>query len=238
MNRTRSTLFLAVSLSVVSAPSPRAGTYGDWVAEQFTPAQIADGLASPLRDGDGDLCPNLLAYLGGTIPTDADSTFAPAMGFDPDLDEVTVGFPEAPGHGDIGHVILLSHDMVLWSPGAVLVSPGPSVTYHLNGHHYVKIGARPEPGTLFDSDNDGLNDFFEESLVRADPDDGFTHIGQILAGDDFDGNGIPNIEEEANGPVTAAFAKPSTLDPAGLADALDGAAAPSPATLVVHTLLN
>ena len=238
MKRTRSTLFLAVSLSLVSARSSGGGSYGDWVAAHFTPAQSEAGLASPLCDHDGDLCPNLLEYLGGTHPMDASSTFALGLGFDPVLEEVTVSFPTEAGHDDIEHLLLVSHDLVAWSPAAVFVRDTPSMTYHLNGHQYVRVGARPRTGTMFDSDNDGLSDFYEESLVSSDPGRGFTHIGQILPGDDFDDDGILNIDEEANGPVTATFTKPATLDPAVVTSAMDTASSPSPTTLVVHTVLN
>ncbi len=238
MTRTRFTLHLAAFLSLVLVPSVQAGSYGDWVAGHFTPAQIALGMASPHGDHDGDLCPNLLEYLGGTDPADAASTFAPAMAFDPVLDEITVSFATATGLGDIEHVIHVSHDMAVWAPGAVFVCQDPALTYHLNGHQYVMVGVRPRPGVRIDSDHDGLSDFFEESLVSSDPGDGFTHIGQILPGDDFDGDGTPNLDEEDNGPPPGTFTKPSTLDPAAVACALDGTPPPSPATLVVHTVLN
>jgi len=232
-----STLVVAGCLVIAASPLARSETYLQWAETHFSPAEVAAGMAAPNHDPDGDSCPNILEYAAACAPLDPDSSLRLSLHFDPVLEEVTVSFPVAPDRYDIESMILVSNDLSHWTPGAIFICDGPSHTYHLNGHRYAKIGIRPKPGMMLDSDADGLSDHFEESLIHADPGDPFLHIGQIRPHDDFDGDGIPNIEEEANMPAPATFTKPALLDPQRLACALDGAAPPSPGTLRVHTLL-
>ncbi len=46
-----------------------------------------------------------------------------------------------------------------------------------------------------DTDADGMADAWEQALADSDPDDGVAGIAGVLPGDDFDGNGIPNLTE-------------------------------------------
>lgn len=237
MKRKRLTLVLAPTLSLIATLALRGETYEQWVASHFTPAEIAAGFASPACDGDEDSCPNLFEYFGGTHPLDASSAFGFNLALDPFLNEVTVHFSPGPDCEDADYLVHVSDDLIHWSPGAIHVTNGPVLTYHLNGHRFVRIGVRSKPGVMLDSDGDGLDDFFEESLVDADPEDGMTHIGEILPSDDFDGDGTLNIDEEANRAAPTHFAKPAALDPGMVTGALDTAPAASPTGLVVHTEL-
>ena len=231
------TLIQAATLSLIFPLSLRAETYDHWVTTHFTPTQIDSGLASPVCDHDEDSCPNLFEYLGGSDPMDKSSLFTFDLALDPFLNEVTVSFTIAGTCEDIDYLVLVSDDLVTWTRDGMFVSGGPALSYHLNGRCYVKIGVQAKSGVMLDSDGDGLNDFFEESLVSADPGDGFTHIGEIQPGDDFDGDGTLNIDEEANGAMATTFTKPAAFDPDLLAGALAGSPPPSPASLVIHTEL-
>lgn len=224
-------------LSVVISLTSHAETYETWAEKHFTPTQIATGLAAPHGDHDGDMCPNILEYCGNTLPLDGGSSLTLIWGFDPALDEVTVRVPVADNREDIDHLVLVSNDLVTWTPRAVLICPDPAPTFHLNGHRYVKVGAQPKAGMMLDSDRDGLNDYFEETLVLANPDDAFHHIGQILPDDDFDGDGTPNIEEDANRPASPAFSRPPTLSLSAITCALRNSPPPPLSSLVVHTIL-
>ena len=235
MQRGQLTLIHAATLILIFPLDLRAETYNQWVTNHFTPSQIAGGLASPGCDQDEDSCPNLFEYLGGSNPADAGSRFAFDLALDPFLNEVTASFTIADNCEDIDYLVLVSDDLVTWAPEGVFVSGSPVLSYHLNGHRYVRIGVQARAGVMLDSDGDGLGDFFEESLVRADPGDGFTHIGEIHPGDDFDGDGTLNIDEEANRARASAFTRPAAFDPGLLAGALAGSPPPSPTSLVVHT---
>lgn len=238
MNASRIALLFAAFLVLFPAPVSRADTYQDWASGCFTPAEIAAGLASPTSDADGDACPNLFEYFGDTLPKDQSSSLILNLAYDIILDEVTVSFPAGTGREDIDCVVMVSDDLLTWSQEAVLVGQVPTAVYHLSGHRYVKIGVKPKSGILIDSDGDGLSDYFEESLVDAHPDDAFSHIGQILPGDDFDNDGTLNLDEEDNRPMPLTFTRPAMFAPASIADALDSAApVPSPAALLVHTPL-
>lgn len=235
MQRGQFTLINAATLSIVFTLGLRAETYEHWVTSHFTPSQIASGLASPICDHDEDSCPNLFEYLRGSDPMEKSSSFAFDLALDPFLNEVTVSFAIADTCEDVDYLVLVSDDLVTWSRDGIFVSGSPAPTYHLNGHRYVKIGVQAKPGVMLDSDGDGLDDFFEESLVRTDPDDGFTHIGEIQPDEDFDGNGTLNIDEEANGAMAATFTKPAAFDPGVLAGALANSPPPPPTSLVIHT---
>ena len=50
-----------------------------------------------------------------------------------------------------------------------------------------------------DGDGDGLPDAWEQQIVDADPSDGIATVADVLPGDDFDGDGLSNQQELANG---------------------------------------
>ena len=47
----------------------------------------------------------------------------------------------------------------------------------------------------YDSDKDGLPDEWEQQIIDADTDDGITSVEDVLSGDDFDNDGLTNIQE-------------------------------------------
>ena len=50
-----------------------------------------------------------------------------------------------------------------------------------------------------DTDGDGLPDGWEQQIIDADPGDGIETFADVLPGDDFDGDGVTNADEFANG---------------------------------------
>ena len=52
---------------------------------------------------------------------------------------------------------------------------------------------------LTDIDTDQMPDSWEQQIVDADPNDGIVSIADVLAGDDFDGDGLTNLEEYLKG---------------------------------------
>ena len=52
-----------------------------------------------------------------------------------------------------------------------------------------------------DGDGDGLPDAWEQQIIDANSTDGITSIADVLPGDDFDGDGLSNQQELANGTV-------------------------------------
>jgi hypothetical protein len=214
-----------------------AETYNSWIALHFSPAEIAAGLASPARDDDGDLCPNIVEYFGGSDPRDRASAFVCLFAGGGTPEGVTVRFPAAADRADVDHVVLVSNDCAQWSGDAVYVCHDGSLMYHLNGHRFARIGVRPKPGVTIDSDSDGLRDFFEESMLREDPGDPFRSLADILPGDDFDGDGTPNIDEPANQSSAGAPGKPVLLDPEAVACAVREMPPFNPPVLLVHTQL-
>ncbi len=48
---------------------------------------------------------------------------------------------------------------------------------------------------MTDSDADGMPDTWEQQIVNADPVDAITNVYKVLAGDDFDGDGLTNLQE-------------------------------------------
>jgi hypothetical protein len=46
-----------------------------------------------------------------------------------------------------------------------------------------------------DEDQDGMSDLWETQLIIANSDGLYTHISQVLPGDDFDGDGTSNLDE-------------------------------------------
>lgn len=218
---------------VVSLAAPvRAELYHEWCNGHFDGLEIAAGLASPLADGDRDGCSNLVEYLAGTDPRDGHSLLAIERG----TVAGTVGFFTAVDREDVTYEVRVSDDLVDWWPQGILLSPGPEVRWDLGGHSFVKVGVKRRAGYLLDSDRDGLDDLFEESLVAADPADGLTHIGAVHPQDDFDGDGTLNRDEEGNavegGGGVVALVNPSVLNVVLAAETGE-----VPAGLEVHTPL-
>lgn len=50
-----------------------------------------------------------------------------------------------------------------------------------------------------DSDDDGLDDEYEQQIIDADPDDAITTLADVLPGDDFDNDNLTNLEEDVLG---------------------------------------
>jgi len=50
-----------------------------------------------------------------------------------------------------------------------------------------------------DTDTDGLSDVWEQQIIDFSPDDDITSVAQVLPGDDFDGDGLTNLEEYLQG---------------------------------------
>lgn len=96
------------------------------------------------------------------------------------------------------------------------ISPGSSQ------RHIIKdLQLRPEltvrfrPQNLIDSDDDRLDDRFEELIITANPNDPITTLIDVLPEDDFDGDGHTNREEfrRFSDPVDPArFGLPGDLD--------------------------
>ena len=70
-----------------------------------------------------------------------------------------------------------------------------------------------------DSDGDGLLDTFEQLIIDADPDDGIATVGDVLPGDDFDMDGLTNVEERDIG----TFPTDPDTDDDGLEDGVESA---------------
>jgi len=50
-----------------------------------------------------------------------------------------------------------------------------------------------------DTDDDGMKDTWEQSIIDAKPDDGITAIEHVAPDDDFDGDGMSNLQEYISG---------------------------------------
>lgn len=75
--------------------------------------------------------------------------------------------------------------------------------------------------TIFDpdTDNDGLEDAFEQLIIDANPDDGIEGLDDVAPDGDFDGDGATNEEEADRGSSPIAFEYPSTvIYPSGAAE--------------------
>ena len=214
-----------------------AETYNSWIAIHFTAQEIAAGWASPLRDNDGDFCPNIVEYFGGTHPRNRASAFICSYSDSGTPHGVTVSFPAAADRTDVDHVVLVSKDLEQWSADAVYVCHNGNLMYHLNGYQFARIGIRPKPSVVIDSDADGLLDYFEESMVGEDPEDRFQTLADILPGDDFDGDGTANIDEPANQSPTGPPGKPALLGAETVSSAIQGTPPFNPLVLLVHTQL-
>lgn len=228
---------LAFLLSTLACPlASRAETYDSWAALHFTNAERQAGLASPVRDADLDGCSNVLEYLGGTDPRAVDSRLEIEAGPDPG----TVRFTVATDREDIVYAVLQSGDLETWQEAAEPLCIGTLATWSLQGQPFVKVGVKRRVGWKIDSDLDGLDDLFEESLVARDLTDAITSIGSVHPGDDFDGDGVPNRDEEENRPEPPAggsFTAPPPLSETVLTCALQGSSISAPTTLEVHTPL-
>jgi len=53
--------------------------------------------------------------------------------------------------------------------------------------------------TLLDTDGDFMPDDWEQQIIDADPNDEITDISHVLSEDDFDGDGLTNLEEYQHG---------------------------------------
>ena len=224
--------FRYLILAVILAAPLRAELYHEWCAGHFDGLEIAAGLASPLADGDRDGCSNLVEYLAGTDPRDGHSLLAIERG----MVTGTVGFLTAVDREDVTYEVVVSDDLVDWWPQGTLLSPGPEVRWDLGGYSFVKVGVRRRAGYLLDSDRDGLDDLFEESLVAADSADELTHIGAVHPEDDFDGDGTLNRDEEGNA-VEGSGGAVALVNPAVLNVVLAAESTEAPSGLEVHTPL-
>ena len=213
-----------------------AETYHNWCPLHFDAAQTAAGLASPLRDVDGDGCENVIEYLANTDPWDPGSRLEMEPGTDP---ETTV-FAMATDRIDVEYEFVVSHDLLSWVQEATHLGAGASPTWHRNGFAFMKVGVKRRIGFTIDSDQDGLDDYFEEVLAASDPGDSITHIGEVHPADDFDHDGTDNLDEEDNTPEPVpggSFASPGVISATALNGVLASTPTPEPATLVVHTPL-
>jgi len=50
----------------------------------------------------------------------------------------------------------------------------------------------------FDSEPDGMPDYWEQQIIQADNNDAITNVADVLPGDDFDGDGLNNLQEYLN----------------------------------------
>jgi hypothetical protein len=225
--------YLLCFLSLVSVL--RAEVYHDWCMLHFSGPETGMGMASPLRDADGDGNTNVIEYFAATDPRDANSRLLIDAGPDPE----TVVFPMALDRDDVEYEVVVSDNLTEWSQEGLYLAGGSEVKWHLNGYRFVKVGVKRRVGYMIDSDQDGLDDFFEEGLVAADPNDAMTHIGEVHPTDDFDQDGTMNVDEDENAAEGSAASPlaPVVIDPAVLNATLASLPAELPAALVVHTPL-
>jgi hypothetical protein len=132
----------------------------------------------------------------------------------------------------------LSTDLIDWQTAPCVTSDGRTLRASMLSHRFARLSALNLPGTMLDSDGDGLHDLFEEALVATSATDGIDDIGDIDPLGDFDGDGTLNIDEPGNlDPPGCGFARPPLLDPQAVADAADSASTP-PVSFEVHTRLH
>ena len=70
-------------------------------------------------------------------------------------------------------------------------------------------------GDELDTDDDGLLDTWEQQLIDADPEDAVNTLGDVLPGDDFDQDGVSNLDEHQAGTDAAdatSFLRISLMD--------------------------
>lgn len=226
-----------IVLGILTATgSASAELYHHWCARHFSPAQLAAGMGSPQRDVDRDGTDNVIEYLGDTDPWDANSRLVIERG---DADQ-TIDFTMALDREDVVYTVVVSSDLRAWVEDARHLCAGQRVTWHLAGFPYARIGVKRRPGFILDSDQDGLDDYFEEAIVAATGADAFVDIGDVLPDDDFNGDGVPNISEPANAPEapnrTSATPLP-LIEASTLNCALANIPPGNPRSLQVHTPL-
>ena len=226
--------FFALLLLVSQLPLS-SGTYETWAAAWFSEPERTAGLASPLADPDRDGCLNLAEYWAGTSPFNSSDCLAGEPAMNSAIPEVY--FPHDATSIDTFGTFLVTDDLADWQEQGTPVRMSPSAGFQLNGYRFSKLQVHPSPGVFFDSDGDGLDDFFEEKLIASNTDDAFDSLADILPGDDFDSNGTPNLDEPGNAPATPAATKPALLDAATVFAALDGLPTDEPTALLVHTPL-
>lgn len=178
----------------------------------------------------------MIEYLANTDPWDANSRLEIEKATVPG----TIMFSVNTEREDVIYEVLVSPDLLSWNKDASHLCAGSLVSWHLNGNEFVKVGVQRRIGFTIDSDQDGLDDYFEEALVASNSGDAITHIGEVHPNDDFDNNGTINLNEPANTgePMPGgSYAAPDLIDPLVLKCVLDSIAPKAPAALVVHTPL-
>ena len=226
-----------VFASSVSLTTPTvAETFHDWCAIHFSGSQISSGLASPVQDVDADGLSNFIEYFGGTDPWNP-SEF-PRLDQGPSFG--TTSFAMALDRVDAVYQLTVSNDLMTWQEGGTLLSGGTLTHHSLDGFSYAMLRVARRVGFMIDSDQDGLDDFYEELLVASDSNDSINHIGEVHPADDFDGNGTSNLEELANAPEPmpgGSHAKPALIPVDELTTVLDSVPAPKADVLIIHTPL-
>lgn len=213
-----------------------AESYHEWSALHFDLAQTSSGLASPLRDVDGDGCENVIEYLADTDPWDANFR----LEIDPSASPRTVEFAVNPNREDVTYEVVVSSDLFTWTQDATHLCAGSLPVWHVDHYEFVRVGVTRRIGFTIDSDQDGLDDYFEEAMVASNAGDAINHIGDVHANDDFDNDGTLNLDEEANAPQPmpgGSYAAPAFIDPAALNCSLDATSPKAPISLKVHTPL-
>ena len=147
-------LLLFTSIIIFSLPSS-AETYNNWTNTHFTAPEIAAGIASPLRDHDGDLCPNIVEYFSNTLPKDGTSATTKTFSTEEIPGKVTVRFPAALDRTDVEHVVLVSNDLVNWLEDAVFICHEGDLMYRFTtedrdaANTWVVVSQRDETETKF-----------------------------------------------------------------------------------------
>jgi hypothetical protein len=213
-----------------------AGDYQSWCLTWFTPDEHLDGTAAPHADPDHDLLNNLGEYLSGTSPHSATSFLQATLEMT-EGDTATASFPLAPGIADATVTAQVSHDLLTWHDHAIPLLGSPATAFDLNGYPFIRLALQPAPGTFIDTDGDGLEDFFEASLIEGNPSDQHHTLADILPEEDFDANGTMNIDEAANAPASSGHSRPPLFDPSTVSAAIDASAPSTPTELLLHTPL-
>lgn len=99
---------------------------------------------------------------------------------------VNPGDPEGPD-GVFGTV----DDGYMLQAASPAIQTDPSGDWVYGAYDYVV-------SPIFDIDSDGIFDTWEQIIIDANPNDSLTDIYQILPGDDFDADGVSNLDEYLN----------------------------------------